>query len=65
MFTSARIFSFGLGNSPSRALVKGLTRTTNSRFVFIPPKTSVDVYVGEQLQKALQPYIMNIQIDWN
>ncbi|UJR18001.1 hypothetical protein I4U23_004902 [Adineta vaga] len=65
MVSSTRIFSFGLGHSPSRALVKGLARTTNGRFVFIPPKTNVDIYVGEQLQKALQPCITNIHVKWN
>ncbi|CAF3589769.1 unnamed protein product [Adineta steineri] len=65
MATSTRIFSFGLGSSPSRSLVKGLARATNGRFVFIPPHTSVDVHVGEQLQKALQPCITNIQVKWN
>ncbi|CAF1033410.1 unnamed protein product [Adineta steineri] len=65
MATSTRIFSFGLGQSPSRALVKGLARTTNGRFVFIPPNSSVDLYVGEQLQKALQPRITNVHAKWN
>ncbi|CAF1176934.1 unnamed protein product [Rotaria sordida] len=65
MSTFARIFSFGLGDSPSRSLVKGLARTTNGHFVFIPPKSSVDVYVGEQLQKALQSCITNVQVKWN
>ncbi|CAF4671164.1 unnamed protein product, partial [Rotaria sp. Silwood2] len=65
MATSTRIFSFGLGHSPSRSLVKGLARATNGSFVFIPPDTSVDVHVGEQLRKALQPSITNIQIKWN
>ncbi len=65
MAISTRIFSFGLGYSPSRSLVKGLARSTNGHFVFIPPNTSVDVPVGEQLQKALQPCISNIQIKWN
>ncbi|UJR12930.1 hypothetical protein I4U23_017103 [Adineta vaga] len=65
MVTSTRIFSFGLGQSPSRSLVKGLARATNGRFVFIPPNASVDVYVGEQLQKALQPCITNVHIKWN
>ncbi|CAF1159627.1 unnamed protein product [Adineta steineri] len=65
MATSTRIFSFGLGQSPSRALVKGLARTTNGRFVFIPPNSSVDLYVGEQLQKALQPCITNVHAKWN
>ncbi|CAF0827662.1 unnamed protein product [Adineta ricciae] len=65
MATSTRIFSFGLGQSPSRSLVKGLARATNGRFVFIPPNASVDVYVGEQLQKALQPCITNVHVKWN
>ncbi|CAF2145922.1 unnamed protein product [Rotaria magnacalcarata] len=64
--TSTRIFSFGLGSSPSRSLVKGLARTTNGRFVFIPPNTiSADAFVTEQLRKALQPCITNIQVKWN
>jgi hypothetical protein len=65
MATSTRIFSFGLGHSPSRSLIKGLARATNGRFVFIPPNTSIDIYVGEQLQKALQSCIINVEIKWN
>ena len=65
MASSTRIFSFGLGQSPSRSLVKGLARTTNGRFVFIPPNAKVDTYVGEQLQKALQSYLANIHVQWN
>ncbi|CAF2135272.1 unnamed protein product [Rotaria magnacalcarata] len=65
MSESTRIFSFGLGLSPSRSLVKGLARATNGRSVFIPPYTYVDSYVGEQLQKALQPCITNVEIKWN
>ena len=65
MSESTRIFSFGLGFSPSRSLVKGLARATNGRSVFIPPYTYVDSYVGEQLQKALQPCITDVQIKWN
>ncbi|CAF5113359.1 unnamed protein product [Rotaria sp. Silwood1] len=65
MVRHTRIFSFGLGYSPSRSLVKGLARATNGHFVFIPPKSSVDVYVGEQLQKALQSSITDIHVKWN
>jgi hypothetical protein len=54
-----------LGRSPSRSLVKGLARAANGRFVFIPPESSVDVHVGEQLQKALQPCITNVQVQWH
>jgi hypothetical protein len=62
MASSTRIFSFALGRSPSRSLVKGLARATNGHFVFIPPETSVDVYVGEQLEKALPLSITNLQV---
>jgi len=65
MSISSRIFSFGLGRSPSRALIKGLARTTNGRFTFIPPNTNVDIYVAEQLEKALEPCITNTKIKWN
>jgi Ca-activated chloride channel family protein len=65
MSTSSRIFSFGLGHSPSRSLIKGLARSTNGRFTFIPPGTSVDIYVAEQLQKALEPCITNVKVKWN
>ena len=65
MSNSTRIFSFGLGHSPSRALIKGLADTTNGCFVFIPPSANVDIYVGEQLRKALQPCFTNIKIKWN
>ena len=65
MASSTRIFSFGLGQSPSRSLVKGLARATNGRFVFIPPNAKVDTYVGEQLQKALHPCLTNVQVQWN
>ncbi|CAF4350979.1 unnamed protein product, partial [Adineta steineri] len=65
MSTSSRIFSFGLGHSPSRSLIKGLARSTNGRFTFIPPGTNVDIYVAEQLQKALEPCITNVKVKWN
>jgi hypothetical protein len=65
MASSTRIFSFGLGMSPSRALVKGLARTTNGRFVFIPPNHKVDLYVKGQLQRALQPSITDMRVKWN
>ncbi|CAF3453960.1 unnamed protein product [Rotaria sp. Silwood1] len=65
MASSTRIFSFGLGASPSRSLVKGLARTTNGRFIFIPPNTHIDIYIREQLQKAIQRCITNIRIQWN
>jgi hypothetical protein len=65
MSSTTRIFSFGLGYSPSRALVKGLARATNGYFVFVPPNAKVDTYVGSQLGRALQPSIVNAQLEWH
>ncbi|CAF3613170.1 unnamed protein product [Rotaria sp. Silwood1] len=60
-----RIFSFGLGHSPSRALVKGLARATNGYFNFIAPQTNADIYVAEQLARALQPSMSDVYVKWN
>ncbi|CAF1269665.1 unnamed protein product [Rotaria sp. Silwood1] len=65
MASTSRIFSFGLGQSPSRSFVKGLARSTNGQFTFIPPNTSVDDRVCQQLHRALQPCITNTHIKWN
>ncbi|CAF4329407.1 unnamed protein product, partial [Rotaria sp. Silwood2] len=50
---------------PSRALVKGLARATNGYFSFIAPQTNVDIYVAEQLARALQPSISDVYVKWN
>ncbi|CAF3197139.1 unnamed protein product [Rotaria socialis] len=65
MAAFTRIFSFGLGHSPSRALVKGLARVTNGYYTFIPPQTKVDIHVAKQLARALQPSISNVHVKWN
>jgi hypothetical protein len=65
MSSTTRIFSFGLGHSPSRSLVKGLARATNGHFVFVPPNSKVDTYVGSQFGRALQPSIVNARLDWH
>ncbi|CAF3602122.1 unnamed protein product [Rotaria sordida] len=64
MSSTTRIFSFGLGHSPSRSLVKGLARATNGYFVFVPPNSKVDTYVGSQLGRALQPSLVNARLEW-
>ncbi|UJR20655.1 hypothetical protein I4U23_023777 [Adineta vaga] len=65
MSSTTRIFSFGLGHSPSRSLVKGLARATNGHFVFVPPNVKVDTYVGSQLGRALQPSLVNARLEWH
>ncbi|CAF5091147.1 unnamed protein product, partial [Rotaria sp. Silwood1] len=56
MASTSRIFSFGLGESPSRSLVKGLARSTNGQFIFIPPNTSVDAL---NAPRQLPPVYLN------
>jgi len=65
MSTSTRIFSIGLGDSPSRSLVKGLARATNGHFTFIPPNAKVDTYVASQFDRALQPSIVDARLEWH
>ena len=65
MSSTTRIFSFGLGHSPSRSLVKGLARATNGYFVFVPPNSKVDTYVGKQLSRAFQPSLINVRLEWH
>ncbi|CAF1412354.1 unnamed protein product, partial [Didymodactylos carnosus] len=65
MSLTTRIFTFGLGYSPSRSLVKGLARATNGHFVFAPPNSKVDTYVGGQLARALQPSLVNARLEWH
>jgi hypothetical protein len=64
MSSTTRIFSFGLGPRPSRSLVKGLARATNGHFIFIPPNSTVERYVGIQLRRALQPSFVNGALKW-
>ena len=65
MSSTTRIFSFGLGHSPSRSLVKGLARATNGHFTFIPPNSKVDTYFGGQLGRALQPSVVGARLEWH
>lgn len=65
MSSTTRIFSFGLGDSPSRSLVKGLARATNGHFTFIPPNAKVDSYVASHFSRALQPSIVNARLEWH
>lgn len=65
MSSDTRIFSFGLGYSPSRALVKGLARATNGHFVIVEPNAKVDTYVGSQFSRAIQPAIVHARLRWH
>jgi Ca-activated chloride channel family protein len=60
----ARVFSLGVGSSPSRSLVKGVARVTSGRAVFVPPHCVVDEPVADVLDAVLRPRLANIQVHW-
>ncbi|CAF4211309.1 unnamed protein product [Rotaria magnacalcarata] len=63
--SSSRIYPFGFGSSPSRALIKGLARVTDGQYAFIPPNTKIDIRVKQQLFQILQKSLSNVQVRWN
>ena len=65
MSSSTRIFSIGLGSSPSRSLIKGVARVTNGFYTFIPPNGQVVDYVASQFDRALQPSILDARLEWH
>ncbi|CAF1202574.1 unnamed protein product [Adineta ricciae] len=65
MSSTTRIFSFGLGYSPSRALVKALAQATKGTYVFVPPNSAVDQYVAIQLRHALSNSFSKVHFQWH
>ena len=65
MTSTTRVFSFGLGYSPSRALVKGLAQATKGTYIFVPPNSPVDQYVAIQLRHALSNSLSKVQFQWH
>lgn len=43
----------------SWSFVKGLAHATNDHFIFVPPNSKIDSYVGSQLARVLQPSLIN------
>ena len=63
--TQGRIFSFGLGSSASRYLVKGIARAGNGTSIFANEHEDLRLKVVSQLKNALQPALCNVQIFWD
>ena len=62
--TQGRIFSFGLGSSASRNLVKGIARAGNGTAIFATEHEDLGSKVISQLKNAIQPALSNVQIFW-
>lgn len=61
---TCRVFTFGMGNSVSTALVTSLARAGHGKAEFISDNESVGDKVMRQLQCALQPALTNVMVDW-
>ncbi|KNC51829.1 von Willebrand domain-containing protein [Thecamonas trahens ATCC 50062] len=61
-----RVFTLGLGNGASRALVNGMARAGNGTAYFIDDDASsvLTATVVRQLKQALQPQLAGLTLEW-
>ncbi|OQV13305.1 putative von Willebrand factor A domain-containing protein 5A [Hypsibius exemplaris] len=62
---NTRVFSFGLGNSPSRSLVNGIVIAGNGKSEFIKSGEVLEDKIGRHLQRALQPAVTRAMVTWS
>ncbi len=60
----SRVFSLGLGDGCSRALVKGMARAGNGTAAFAADGEDLRPRVMAQLKDALQPAIDKVKVEW-
>ncbi|OQV25282.1 von Willebrand factor A domain-containing protein 5A [Hypsibius exemplaris] len=61
---STRVFSFGIGNSPSRSLVNGVAMAGNGKAEFIKDGEQLEDKIGRHLARALQPAVVDAAVVW-
>ncbi|KAJ5080716.1 von willebrand factor a domain-containing protein [Anaeramoeba ignava] len=62
--STTRVFTFGVGASASRALVSGIAEAGGGKAEFIVNNEDIRPSVMRQLNRALQPAITNVKIEW-
>ena len=60
----ARVFSFGIGYGPSRALIEGVAKMSGGGSVFISPDESIEEKVIRQFRRLSTPKVVDISVDW-
>ena len=63
--TKGRVFSFGIGASASRHLVKGIARMGGGTAIFANEYEDLRPKVMSQLKNAIQPALRDIEICWD
>ncbi|KAH8852866.1 von Willebrand factor A domain-containing protein 5A [Schistosoma japonicum] len=61
----ARVFTIGLGQGVSTALIGGVARVGNGTAAYVRDASQLQSAVMETLSAALQPRADNIKMDWN
>ena len=60
----ARVFSLGIGNSVSHDLVEGIASHGKGTAAFVIPGERMESKIMKQLQRAIQPALSEVKIDW-
>jgi len=62
--TTARVFTFGIGNAASQHLVRGLARAGGGAAEFIHPGERIEARVMRQFARLLAPAMTDARLEW-
>ncbi len=62
---SARLFSFGIGDSVNRYLLEGLAEEGRGEAAFLAPRESPDALVDRFVRRIATPVLTDIRLNWD